>query len=237
LFYPGMLGWLPDSRTKPAPPQQSTVADANQNKLDRRISDFRTSGRTMMTTVIDMAYAFQLPTGIEYVDREAITRPLFLEFHDQSVRAILSAIIAQFPAYRVSFPGGVIQIDSPKSLEASSNPFNKSIREFSVADVDTRDADLTLVCELGKELGPQTFCGGSIAVGQWGALKISLHLQNAKVYEILNAIVQENGEALWIVTAPDTELSKTKAGGLWHVYPLHPPFQVTVLNRLTNLVP
>jgi hypothetical protein len=191
----------------------------------------------MMTTIINIAYAFQLPTGIEYVDREAITRPLYLEFHDQPIRAILSAIIAQFPAYHISFPGEVVLIDSPKSLQDPSNPFNKSIRDFSVAAADTQDASLTLVCELSKELGPQRFCGGSIATGQWGPLRINLQLQKARVYEILNAIVHENGDAIWIVMSPDSKLPQTKAGALWHIYPLRAPFQATVLDKLTNLVP
>jgi hypothetical protein len=235
LLASGIVAATPGSRTKPGP--QSTTARADQGKLDRRIPDFHTSGRTMMTTIIDMAYAFQFPTGIEYVDREATTRPLYLEFHDQSIRAILSAIIAEFPAYRVSFSGEVVQIDSPKSLEDPSNPFNKSIRDFSVAAADTQDANLTLVCELSKELGPQRFCGGSTATGQWGPRRITLHLQNAKVYEILDAIVHENGDAIWIVMAPDSKLPQTQAGALWHIYPLHAPFQATVLDKLTNIVP
>ena len=235
LLASGTPAPTPGSITRPG--QQSTATGGDQSKLDDRIPEFRTSGRTMMATIIDMAYQFQLPTGIEYVDREAITRPLFLEFHDQSIRTILTAIIAQFPAYRVSFPREVVQIYSPKSLENASNPFNRSIREFSVTAAETQDASVTLVCELGKELGPQRFCGGSIAFGQWGALRITLHLQNAKVYEILDAIVRENGDAIWIVMAPDNKLSQTQAGALWHIYPLRAPFQATVLDRLNNLVP
>src|SRR6202011_5143005 len=44
-------------------------------------------------------------------------------------------------------------------------------------------------------------CGGSLAVGQWDPLRISLHLHNVRVYEILNAIVAQNGRAIWTVTA------------------------------------
>jgi hypothetical protein len=237
LFASAILAVALGSRAGAGPYRQSITATVGQSKLDRQIPDFRTSGRTMMTTIIDIAFEFQLPMGIEYVDREAITRPLYLEFHDQSIRSILRGIIAQGPAYRISFSGEVVQIDSPKSLQDPSNPFNRSIQDFSVTDVDTRNADLTLVCELGKDLGPQTFCGGSIATGQWGPRLITLHLQNSKVYEILDAIVHENGQAIWIVMAPDSKLPQTKAGALWHIYPLRAPFQATVLDKLTNLVP
>ena len=83
-------------------------------------------------------------------------------------------------------------------------------------------------------------CGGSLATGQWGPLKITLHLQNAKVYEALNAIVAENGKAIWTVVVHPDELSKlqfsrpTMHWEPWYVYPLQRPFKADVLERLAH---
>src|SRR5215471_12807105 len=147
---------------------------ALEGKLDKHIDDFKTSGRTLISTVVDLAYEYQLPMGIEYVDRDATTRPLDLELHHESLRGILAAVVAQLPEYRVSFLGEVVQIYSPQAREDSSNMLNKLIRDFSVDTVDTRQADLELACSLSRELKAAAFCGGSIADGQWGLLKITL---------------------------------------------------------------
>lgn len=217
----------------PTAKQSKPPAVAN-SKLDKRIDDYQTSGRTLLATVVDLAYEYQLPTGIEYVDREATTRPLDLEFRNESLRGILASVVAQFPQYRVAFLGETVQIYSPQAREDSSNLLNKPIKDFSVVAADTQDADSELFCSLSRELKAASFCGGSIAHGQWGPLKITLHLQNARVYEILNAIVQENGQAIWVVATSHERLSKMQQGGLWHIYPLQTSFKSVVLDVLTN---
>jgi hypothetical protein len=203
--------------------------------LDKRISDYRTSGRTLIATLVDLAYEYKLPMGIEYVDREAAARPIDLEFHDDFLRNILEDVVAQLPEYRVSFLGEVVEVYSPRAREDSSDLLNKPIGNYSVDAVDTRDADLELACALSRELEPASLCGGSITNGQWGPLKITLRLRNARVYEILDAILGQNGRAIWTVTAVPEKLSNIQVGGLWHIYPLEDSFKATVVDRLSNM--
>jgi len=205
-------------------------------KLDKRVELFNTSGRTLAASVLDLAYEYELPTGIEYIDHEAATKPINLELHNESVRGILLAIVQQLPEYRISFSGGLVNIYAPKARENPSNLFNKVIKSFAVTELDTHRADMELVCTLAREIAPPGPCGGSIAVGQWGSLKITLHLQNAKVYEILNAMVAQNGRAAWTVITQPSDPSKIPVGGLWHIYPLEPPFKDAVLVKLTSAV-
>ena len=96
---------------------------------------------------------------------------------------------------------------------------------------------MELFCALAREVEPSGGCGGSIAVGQWRPLKIAVHLQNAKVYEIVNAIVVQNGKAVWTVIAPPQKLSRVPVGGLWHIYPLEPPFKNAVLDKVSSVAP
>lgn len=219
------------SNMRPAQAQASLL----ESKLDRRVEHFDAAGRTLVANVLDLAYEYELPTGIEYVDQNAMTRPIDLELDNESLRGIIVAIVQRAPEYRVSFSDGLVDIYAPKAREDPSNLLNKIIKNFAVTDMDTHRADMELFCALSRELVPPAGCFSSIAVGQWGPLKITVHLQNAKVYEIANAMVAQNGKAVWTVIAPRGNLSKIPVGGLWHIYPLEAPFKDAVLGKLTSI--
>ena len=216
---------------------QSAQASLFERKIGKSVERFDTSGRPLIASVLDLAYKYELPTALEYVDREITTRTKDLQFHHESVRAILAAIIQQIPEYRVSFSGGIVDIYAPKAREDASNLLNKVIKDFAVTDLDTHQADFELFCALAREVGPSGGCSGSIALGQWAPLKITLHMQNAKTYEILNAIVAQNGKAVWTPMVPPEKLSKIQLGGLWYIYPLEQPFKTAVWDRLSTLRP
>jgi hypothetical protein len=214
---------------------QSVRVSSFEEKLDKRVEHFDASGRTLIASVLDLAYEYDIPVGLESISHDAATRPINFETRGQSVRGILVTIVQKLPDYRVSFLNGMVDIYVPKAREDPSNLLNKVIKDFSATELDTHDAALQLSCALSHELEPSNGCGGSVALGQWGALKITVHLQNAKVYEILNAIVAQNGKAIWTVVAPPKKLSRIQFGGLWHIYPLQPPFKDVVLDRLTGM--
>ena len=212
--------------------KQAVKGSPFESKLNSRIGHFKVSGETLVSIVLDLAYEFQLPTGIEYIDHEATTRPINLELHNETVRGILLAIVQQVPEYKVSFSNGVVDVYVPKAREDSSNLLNKPIKSFAVSELDTGEANMELFCALGREVTPSSACAGNIATGQWGPLRITVHLQNAKVHEILNAMAAQNGKAIWTVIAPPDRLSKIPVGGLWHMYPLEFPFISGILEKL-----
>ena len=205
------------------------------DKLESRIPDFDTAGLPLLEVMIDLAFKYELPMGIEYASRDAISRPINMRFHDDSLRTILKTVVGQVPYYAVDFSGAVVHVYSQKAREDPSNLLNRVIRDFSVEAVDTRDADLELVCALSRELDRSSMCGGSIAKGQWGPLKITLHLTNVRVYQVLDAIAAQNGKAIWSVIAPPSRLVGTASGDLWHIYPLEAPFKGAVLEKLSTL--
>jgi hypothetical protein len=213
---------------------QSVGVTLFEKNLDRRIERFDTSGRTLVASVVDLAYKYQLPMALEYVDRDATTRALNLQFYNESLRQIFQEIIQRAPKYRVSFSRGLVDVFAPEAREDPLNLLNKVIKEFSVTQLDTHQADLELFCALGREAGSSGGCGGSIAIGQWQPLKITLQLKNAKANEILNAIVAQNGKAIWTLMVRPENLSKIQ-GNLWYVYPLEQPFKAVLLERLVNM--
>ena len=213
---------------------ESATVSSFEQRLARRVTRFHSTGKPMTTTVVELAFAYELPTAIEYADREAATRPLNLDFQNKSVRWILQAIIEQLPGYSVSFSGGIVDVFAARGREDPSNLLNTVIKNFEVSELDTDQADMELFCALSHEIMPSGGCGGSHPVGQWGPLKITLHLQNAKVYEVLNALVAENGKAIWTVMVRPDKLSKLQVGGIWYVYPLQRPFKAVVSERLEH---
>jgi hypothetical protein len=146
-----------------------------------------------------------------------------------------STIIRQAPEFRVSFAEGLVDIFAPEAREDPLNLLNTVIRDFTVTQLDTHEADLELFCALVRETDSSGVCAASIAKGQWAPFKITLHLENAKAYEILNAIVAQNGKAIWTLMVRPEKLSKLQFGGLWYVYPLQQPFKSVVLERLARM--
>ncbi len=202
-----------------------------ERKLDQRVARFDTAGCTFVSCVTALAYCYGLPTAIEYVDRDAAHRSLNVIFHDESIREILDALLQQTPEYRVDFSDGIVDVYSPKARADSSNVMNTVIANFEVKQMETRQADFWLFCEVATKVN-KGWCGGSIAVGAWDPTRISLHMQNAKVYEVINAIVAENGRAIWTVTAPPDRMVKIQDGGSWYISPLDAPYEEDVLRRL-----
>jgi hypothetical protein len=235
-----LFALFPSAASTKYPNKHTQNANSTQTlhfaaKLEKRVELFNTSGRTLIATVLDLAYEHELPLGIEYIDDEAATKPINVELRNESVRGIIEAIVQLAPEYRVSFSDGLVDIYAPKAREDPSNLLNKIIKNFAVTEMDTHRADMELFCALSREIAPAGGCGGSIAAGQWGPLRITLHLQNATIYEIVNAITAQNGKAVWTVIAPAGNLSKIPVGGLWHIYPLDPPFKDAVLLKLTSI--
>jgi len=212
--------------------QSSQVASFEQ-KTNKLVNRFNTCGRTLVDSVIELAYEYQVPMAIEYADREATTRPINLEIHNKSLRGMVEAIVKQDQQYRVSFSNDVVDIFSPRAREDRSNLLNKVLKDFSVTEMETREADFQLFCAVAQAAGSQG-CGGSLAVGQWEPFRITLHLQNARTYEILNAIVAQNGSAIWTVTASNLA-SFPQSSGLWYIYPLQEPFKSVVSDRLVRM--
>ena len=226
--------WLPmlsaQSVNRPNPKVQPSRISAFQQKTESRVERFSTSGRTLVDSVIELAYECQVPMAIEYADWEATKRPLNLVFHNKSVREVVEAIVNEDPQYRISFSNGIIDIFSPMAREDRSNLLNKIIKDFSVTEMETRSADFQLFCTLADSGG----CGGSLAVGQWDPIRITLHMHNARVYEILNAIVAQNGKAIWTVTVSNLA-SVPQCCGLWYIYPLQESFKRTISDRLVRM--
>ena len=201
-------------------------------KMRITVPEFQAAGRPMAEVAVSMAYRYKVPMAIEHVDRNALRKPLRLKIKDQSVRRIIAAVVAAVPGYRVDFSQGLVDIYSPAARTDPSNPLNTVISRYDVDGLDTHLADAELLCDIARQLRGRSGCGGSVAGGQWGNRKITLHLRDKRAYEILNAIIAQNGEALWIPMKRPKEGSPLIMGNLWYIYPLDRSFESSALGRL-----
>lgn len=198
---------------------------------------FEVAGKPMADAAVHVAYKYRLPMAIEHVSRDALQEPLYVKLKDQSIRQVITAIVGMAPGYRVDFSHGLVDIYSPAARHDSSSPFNMVIHHFEVNGLDTHFAGAELLCDISRQLHGHSGCGGSIASGQWGDRKITLDLKDKRVYEILNAIVAQNGEALWTPVARPKVSSPLIAGNFWYIYPLDPSFEMSAIGGLQQLVP
>lgn len=207
-----------------------------QDKLASSVATFDSSGRTLAKALVDLAYEYKIPMGIEYLDRMAITRPLAVRVRGEPLRRVIELLVAQLPTYRVTFAGGLVDVYSPAARGDPSNVLNTVLADFQVTNADTHRASAELAAGLARELNPHSMVVNSIAPGQWGTKTVSVHLRGKRVYEILNAITAQNGFALWCVVVPPGRLSN-RGRTPWYIYPLFSPFHAAVVEQLRSLFP
>lgn len=225
----GMAGQRPQNANDP-------VNDLNfAEKLKIVVPEFDSAGLPMAEIVVHLAYKYKLPTAIEYADRNSLRKPLQLKLRNRTVHQIILAVVSSIPAYSVDFAEGLVDVYSSDGRRDKSNPLNVEIPRYDANALDTRFADAELFCDLTRQLQPHSGCGGSVAGGQWGNRKITLFLKGMKVYEILNAIVAQNGQALW-VPAPQQEHTTSITRDFWYIYPLDAPFETSAVEQLQSLV-
>lgn len=202
-------------------------------KLNQRVERFNAADRSLTDAVLDLAFEYQLPLGVEYVDRGAAVRPVTMELRQKTVREILCALVATAPEYRIDFSGGIVHLFSPVARQDSANLLNTVIPNFEVKDSDPYMADVELICALNRQLQPPAGCGGSHPIGS--PERISIHLRGARVHEILDEIASKQG-AVWIVNVRPEALSTNQAD-IWHIYELVVPFDSVAKEKLRNLFP
>ncbi len=70
-----------------------------------------------MQCVLDLAYDYHLPMGLEYVGQNAVRQRLVVKTHNATVRQVLTAVIAGLPEYRLGSSNGVVETYSPKARD------------------------------------------------------------------------------------------------------------------------
>ncbi|HEV2349766.1 MAG TPA: hypothetical protein VG028_07980 [Terriglobia bacterium] len=204
-----------------------------ERRVESRVAQFDAKGRPLIRAILDLANEYELPLGIEYIDREAVWQPLNLKLSNKSVCEILEALVAQLPQYKMRVSAGAVEIYSPKARADASNLLNTVVENFAVTDKSPRMASAAIYAAMMSEHHEMCCLAGSV-LESVGEPKTTINLKNRKVYEILDALVAQNGESLWVPLVPPQRLSAPDPK-LWEVYQLG--WQDLVMSDLKRAFP
>ena len=188
-----------------------------ERRIESRVAKFDAEGRPMVRAILDLADEYQIPLGIEYIDRDAVWRPLKLKLIDKSVREILERLVAQLPQYKLKVSSGVVEIYSPTARADASNLLNTTINHFESSNTP-RMTSWALHDAMASERHQVPNLAGSV-LEPGHEPKITLNLKGRRVYEILDDLVAQRGQSLWVPVVPPQKLSEP-GPKLWEVYPL-----------------
>jgi hypothetical protein len=207
--------------------------------LDRRISAgdeiMHLESDLWPDKILEICHKSNIPCGVEespddYINRfdasGASVEKLGLNWanSNHTVRELLNTIVSGHPAYKWEIQDGVLNIIPQRGHEYQRwwKPILSShLRHFDVVDMPLRDvgkkvcADAWITWPLPSlsDFISQFAQRQSLTAVPTGPQmdKITLHLQNATVKEVLNETVRKNGEAVWFFDYDQKQ----------HVYTIH----------------
>jgi hypothetical protein len=200
--------------------------------LGVQVGSYETRGRSLADLLIEIAYRYRIPMGIEYLDTSAVNKPLHASYKRVSVGRLIASLTALVPGYRASFAPGVVEIYSPRARRVSSSLMNAVIPRFEVTDSDPSVASAKLFAALARQRDPSVSVVNNIAVGTVGPASVTIRMKDARVYQVLNSIVASTrGGAIWLIKVPPDQLSRLQPDR-WYVYGLDPAFEPTALSAV-----
>ena len=214
-------------RATPSVPAQKRLEQA----LTAPVKQFTLVERPVIEGLLELAYQYQLPLAVEYMDWNIVRRPVKMRLRNVTVGTTIEALVGQLSEYRVSFSDVIVDLYSPRARRDPSNVLNITISRFDVTRVDAMQASRRLEEEIFAKLHPGVGFAGDMAYGETFPKKVTLRVDNRKVYEILNAIVAQDGAAMWMVIVPPTGLANFN-WNRWSVHNLNPLGRDAIINYL-----
>lgn len=193
------------------PPQLSRL-------LARRVSSFRVEKTSKLDALLNLGRQEHIPLGIEYVDFQALEKPISINIGPSTIAETLDAIFGRGSGYSWSVQDGVLHISHKSLRKSSRNLLDRRLPRFSIRKVSLQDGGHVLQMTLQGDLQPQLQGWvGSYPTGSSSKKVGPLELQNITVRQALNRLVAEAGDAAWIVQVPPGALDSLPSYGLWRV--------------------
>lgn len=216
------------------------AAQGLELKLSQK-SDFVPSATSPREQLIEVAQHYRIPMGIEWMNQSDSNGPSELT-PQPSVRDMIHSILREIPGYKVEVRHGIVNISCAAFIYDARNFLNIRIADYQANRENLFGAEALLRSNIHRTLHPELYAIGSNGGYGYGVPRddgfdvknISLSRKNATVREILNDIVEQNGNALWIVDLEPSKTMKDKpffaqsASGMqvdfiWRTMPLEKP--------------
>jgi len=207
-----------------------------EEKLRARVTHYDSRGQSFVECILELAYQHQLPAAIQYLDRADVQQPLSVKLDGASVEQIISALVTS-TGNRVVFSDGFVQVYSPAARSDPSNLLNTFIDDFVIRDLPIREASARLLGLMVQRVSPRAGFGGHVPYGAEPQRELTLRLQKARVYEILDSLIAADGASIWVAATPRSSSSTPPQAPPWEIYDLRPATKNLVLERLRHLFP
>jgi len=187
-------------------PSLPTAAEQSlHSKLAQHVSRFDSENSSTAGQLIEFAQQFQIPMGIGWVERAGESSAKPVHARNTTAQAVLEQIVKQRQGMGFSGSDGMVHIFDQSFISDSRNFLNLHIPNFRVENESLFGAEFWLRVDIERVLTP--FSGGFAGGHGYGIPRtdtfdkhnINLSVNDATVRQLLNGIVSQQGNALWLV--------------------------------------
>jgi hypothetical protein len=159
----------------------------------------------------------QVPLGIEYVDRDALEKPISHDFRNATIGEIVRALLGGTGGYTWRVRDGVLNI-AHQSTAAPGNLLDRVLPDFEISKCSVGTASAALYFALYRDLHPEvTGYAGEFDPGNPDNVIGPLKLRNTPVRHVLNLLANGSKKRAWIVRVPPGHLDQLPPDGLWTI--------------------
>ncbi len=202
---------------------QAVLGQDLQSRLAQN-ADFVPTANSQKGLLVEIAKHYKLPMGIEWA-YDLKEKPIISLTPQPTVEALLELVLAQAPSYFMEIKDGVINIRHTSYSEDSRNFLTLRLPEYKAKKVNVFAAEWQLRLEIHRTIHPEQYSNGfNGGYGQpdrgdgFNISNISYSGKNVKVRDVLNAIVKQNGNALWLVELNPSKVMRDERFFVQHVY-------------------
>jgi len=184
----------------------------SHSELAQHISRFDSENSSTAGQLIDFAQQLHIPMGIELVEgtRSQGAQPVHAQ--NTTARSVLEQIVKQRQGTGFSVSDGVVHVFDQSISSDSKNFLNLHIPDFRVANETLFGAEFWLRVDIERVVTP--FSGGFAGGHGYGIPRtdtfdkhnINLSVHDATVRQLLDRIVSQQGNALWLVRILPSEM-------------------------------
>jgi hypothetical protein len=194
-------------QTSLTPPTDSGLqrSEAINAKLQVNVLSYQLQANNFVEALARVASDFQIPMGIEWIDRPSARAKVSFAWENTTVGKVLQAVVKTQPGFEIVVGASTVHVFSPDLIPASENPLKLHINLFEVHNVPVEYASRQLHSTVKRIMSPAKLPQGIGGVGGSGFSniddpKISMQVKNASVEDALNVLTQTSTRKVWVVT-------------------------------------
>ncbi len=210
--------------------------------LKIRLNSFNAENISGLAALLKLGREQHLPMGIRYIDLELAQKPISITLRRPTIQEVLRTVMKHEKSYTWKLSDGLLSVSHPGASTERQNLLATMLPEFSCSRVSLQQVSQLLYMALSLHLHPDIRgFAGNYYPGVMQNMVGPLRLRGYTVSQILDRIVQEYGDAAWVVTAPPQHMNTLPLAGLWMIIDYKDPASdhaaKQVLERLLQYQP